>query len=212
MGVHGSYSGGRTSPARGCRVTRTSLVRDEQGSYRYREQTNPTQHVPPSLSRPTVFPLLKLGTPPWAGGGSSYRQDAGAGRNNGQLTVNHGRPGARCRHQRQKWAPQRTHGTGAQQQPYSCGATSAAAWVGTKAGGKTGGVGWRELVGEEVQRAYGISKSSQACRNSHISQAGSTNSGRAYSNSSNSQPFSNSNKTGGGGIGEVSADCVLFVV
>ena len=69
------------------------------------------------------FPRAESGGPLSAGGRSSYRQEAGAGRDNRQLTVFTGPSqaswdpvGTPPQHQQQGWAQHRPRGTNAQQQ------------------------------------------------------------------------------------------------
>ena len=83
--------------------------------------------VPRDMSRLRIttnfFPRAESGAPLTVGGRSSYRQEAGAGRDNRQLTVFTGPSqaswdpvGTPPQHQQQGWAQHRPRGTDAQQQ------------------------------------------------------------------------------------------------
>ena len=105
------------------RNTRTSPGREGRSSFKHhREQTNPTQHVPPPQHHQICLRAESRG-PSSAGGGSSYQQEAGAGRDYSLLAGFNGPPQALWgpvgapQHQQQGWTPKRQYGTGASQQP-----------------------------------------------------------------------------------------------
>ena len=90
---------------------------------RHHEQTRSTQHVPPPLSRPIVFPEQNLAPPPTSGLREVVSAEGRAGRDNRQLTVFIGPSQASwdplitlTQRQQQGWAQHRPHSTASQQQ------------------------------------------------------------------------------------------------